>query len=652
MIKPAMNKHLPFTIRTITLCAVLATLLPCVSALAAPPPYGQSIGGTVFCDFNRDGIQETGEPGLAGVKVTLTGVNVTATAFTDANGNYLFDELKTGKYTVTVDPTTAPPGCNIILPNCPLSFKGTLHRGQALLGVDFCFGTNGTIGDTVFCDLNGDGMQENGEPGLEGVKVTLTGNGMTQTEFTNSTGTYLFTGLPPGTYTVTVDPTTAPPGCNIILQNCPLTIIVPLALGQMYNQADFCFGPAGSIGDTVFCDLNRDGIQEPGEPGLQGVKVTLTGDNGVTETAVTDANGNYLFSDLGPANYTVTVDPTTAPPGCNVILPNCPLTRTVDLALGENFLDADFCFGQLGCVDGVIGGVNLNGLANKYLFFFGNGSVDANWQGATKGFAGDVLVDGIAASERTSGGVPYAGTIVTNDSTLSAWQSIVDQNPGQAFSSFGNTTEVSDAKTTLVNAIKMINALPATPGYTSVSSTSLNNLNTQNGVAETFVINVTSGFQVTSEINITGDAGDVFILRWDTDANPANGYQGQVKFQSGGAIVPHGGLASSNFIHVAGDLNASGGGGNPPAPYPQGPRSNNGTGNLINGGADWGGGGFFTGYWLTTGMPTTLDPVTGLYTGNTSPFSNAIFVGGWYTCTNKFSMTSGTSGVYVAPNCP
>ncbi|MGH8093095.1 MAG: SdrD B-like domain-containing protein [Chthoniobacterales bacterium] len=510
---------------------------------------------------------------------------------------------------------------------------------------------SGSIGDTVFCDFNRDGIQEGGEPGLAGVKVTLTGVHVTETAFTDANGKYLFTNLRAGKYTVSVDPSTAPPGCNVILPNCPLSITLSLSPGQALLDNDFCFGTNGTIGDTVFCDLNRDGVQEPGEPGLEGVTVTLRGDN-ITETATTDGNGNYLFTGLPPGTYTVAVDPTTAPPGCNVILPNCPLTRTVDLALGQIYLDADFCFGQLGCVDGVIGGVNLNGLANDYLFFFGNGSQDANWQGATKGFAGNVLLDGILASERTSGSVSYAGTIVTNDTSLSAWQSIVNQNAGQAFGSLGNTALVATSKTTLVNAIKQINAMTVTPGYESRSSTSLNNLNTQNGVAETFVINVTSGFQVTSQINITGDTSDVFILRWDTDANPANGYQGQVKFQSGGAIVPHGGLAASNFIHVAGDLNASGGGGNPPAPYPQGPRLNNGTGQLINGGTDWKGGGFFTGYWLTTGAPTTLDPSTGLYTGNTAPFSNAIFVGGWYTCTNKFSMTSGTSGVYVQPNCP
>lgn len=289
---------------------------------------------------------------------------------------------------------------------------------------------------------------------------------------------------------------------------------------------------------------------------------------------------------------------------------------------------------------GPIGGIDLGNLPN-YLFFFANGSQDANWQSASKGFVGDVAVNGQVASERTSGTVPYAGTIFTNDSTLGAWQKIVNDNPGQAAASFNNTALITDLTNQLNGAFAQINGLPVTPGFGSRSSASLDGLNTQNGVAETTVINVTSGLQVSSKIYITGDAGDVFVLRWDTDANAANGYQGQVKFQSGGAIVPQGGLTAGNFINVAGDINASGGGSNPSTPYPQGPRLDEGAGDLINGGKNFSGGGFFTGYWLTTGNPTS---------GDTSSLSNAIFVGGWYTLTDKFSMTSGTSGVHVSPN--
>lgn len=290
-------------------------------------------------------------------------------------------------------------------------------------------------------------------------------------------------------------------------------------------------------------------------------------------------------------------------------------------------------------VPAVLGGVELGNLTD-YLFFFANGSVDANWQGASKGFAGDVVVNGQLARERTSGGVPFAGTIFTNDSTLGAWQNIVDQNPWQAFASTGQTALIDDLSDSLSSAMSQIDTLPVTAGFESRSASSLNGLNTQDGVSQTYVINVTSGFQVSSKINITGDANDVFILRWDTNANPADGYQGQVKFQSGGAIVPLGGLTPANFIHTAGDINASGGGGNPASPYPQGPRLDNGAGDLVARGKDFSGGGFFTGYWLTTGNPSS---------GATSSLSNAVFVGGWYTTTTKFSMTSGTSGVHISP---
>ncbi|HYV91802.1 MAG TPA: T9SS type A sorting domain-containing protein [Chitinophagales bacterium] len=294
-----------------------------------------------------------------------------------------------------------------------------------------------------------------------------------------------------------------------------------------------------------------------------------------------------------------------------------------------------------------IGGVNLGNLPN-YFLVFSDAHGDANWQGTSNGYRGNVAIDGIQAHEITAGTVPYAGAIYSNDATLSAWQQIIDNNTGQAIRSLNRTTLISDLTTDLENAFTQINALTVTTGYSGVSSTSLNGLNTQNGIAETYVINVTSGFAVSSKINITGDANDGFILRWDNDANFSNGYNGVVKFQSGGAIVPLGGLLPSNFIHVAGNINSSGGGSNPASPYPQGPRYNNGKGNLISGGADWNGGGFFTGYWLTTGAPTNNPGGEQPY-GDTHVLSNAIFVGGWYSKTTKFSMTTGTSGVYVSP---
>src|SRR5207247_2497016 len=57
--------------------------------------------------------------------------------------------------------------------------------------------------------------------------------------------------------------------------------------------------PPIEIGDRVWQDTNRDGVQDAGEAGLGGLTVRLVDDAGATvSTAVTDANGYFLFSSL------------------------------------------------------------------------------------------------------------------------------------------------------------------------------------------------------------------------------------------------------------------------------------------------------------------------------------------------------------------
>ena len=75
-----------------------------VELTLAPRPLGV-ISGTVFQDNNNDGIQQAGEPGLAGVEVTLIGEDVfgnpvNITVLTDGNGNYAFTGLTAGNYRV------------------------------------------------------------------------------------------------------------------------------------------------------------------------------------------------------------------------------------------------------------------------------------------------------------------------------------------------------------------------------------------------------------------------------------------------------------------------------------------------------------------------------------------------------------------------
>ncbi|MCH7751269.1 MAG: DUF11 domain-containing protein [Planctomycetes bacterium] len=92
-------------------------------------------------------------------------------------------------------------------------------------------------------------------------------------------------------------------------------------VGRATKQLDFTASPRLSVGDRVWADRDDDGILDPGEVGIAGVKLNLyedtNGDNQFTQgvdalfgTTTTDATGNYLFADLFPGKYIVQVDPT------------------------------------------------------------------------------------------------------------------------------------------------------------------------------------------------------------------------------------------------------------------------------------------------------------------------------------------------------
>ncbi|MEH6511550.1 MAG: HYR domain-containing protein, partial [Maribacter arcticus] len=67
--------------------------------------------------------------------------------------------------------------------------------------------------------------------------------------------------------------------------------------------------PTASIGNKVFEDLNKDGILDAEEPGVPGVTVSLQDCSGNTlDITSTDANGEYLFTNLAPGDYVVVFD--------------------------------------------------------------------------------------------------------------------------------------------------------------------------------------------------------------------------------------------------------------------------------------------------------------------------------------------------------
>ena len=318
-----------------------------------------SIGDFVWNDLDGDGVFDGGEPGLMSVTVylDLNGNGVLdggePSASTDEVGLYDITDLPTGNYNVRVEPTTLPAGFVLTTGNIPLAVA--LAAGEDFNDADFGYQQrNATIGDFVWNDLDGDGVQDAGEPGLNGVTVylDLNGNGVFDagepSDTSDASGAYDIAGLATGNYTVRVDASTVPVGFVLTSANLPLAIA--LAVGEDFDTADFGYQQQdASIGDFVWNDLNGDGVQDAGEPGLSGMTVYLDlNGNGVLDGGepfdTTDASGAYDITDLATGIYTVRVDAATVPTGFVLTSANLPLS--VPLAAGEDFDTADFGYQQ------------------------------------------------------------------------------------------------------------------------------------------------------------------------------------------------------------------------------------------------------------------------------------------------------------------
>jgi len=121
------------------------------------------------------------------------------------------------------------------------------------------------------------------------------------------------------------------------------------------DSAGECTPCSSTIGDFVWEDLNEDGIQDAGEPGIAGVTVLLKNIAGtVVATTSTDMNGGYLFTGICPGTFTVEVDPATVPSGyvptgCEVggddtVDSNCEPATVVLVNDGDSDLTVDFGF--------------------------------------------------------------------------------------------------------------------------------------------------------------------------------------------------------------------------------------------------------------------------------------------------------------------
>ncbi len=326
---------------------------------AGQEPNEGVIGDTIWLNIDGDNTQDPGEPGIEGVLLNLytPGLNamcgdgddvLAGTAYTDENGHYYFGGLPVSAggetYCVVVALSNFNPGgplaglANTYDPNgSPLNQSSvTLTTANPVnLLQDFGYtpptGQAGSIGDLVWNDVNADGDVDPGENGIVGVTIDLirdlNGNGdidpgepIIGTTVTGAGGAYLFTGLPTsdGTadgdvdYIVNVTDVAGVlagywhslglPNTNNNSQVDPYPVALTSAAPSNLT-ADFGYYviPA-ALGNKVWFDRDGDGLQEPGDPGIAGVRVrlTITYPNAtvtILET-LSSSTGYYAFGNL------------------------------------------------------------------------------------------------------------------------------------------------------------------------------------------------------------------------------------------------------------------------------------------------------------------------------------------------------------------
>ncbi|HEX7168012.1 MAG TPA: SdrD B-like domain-containing protein, partial [Acidimicrobiales bacterium] len=325
--------------------------------------WAGSIGDRVWLDTDADGVQDGGEPGVAGATVTLrtAGADATlgtaddtaaGTRTTAASGAYEFANARPASYRVSVDPSTAPAGTALTTGSWT---DVTIAPAEAVTTADFGFRWTGTIGDRVWKDEDADGVQDAGEAGAGGMEVLLLGAGADATWFTaddseamattGAGGDYSFPNLAPGQYQVIVLGSSAPPAMVLATPSVTLT----LAAGEARSDLDFALVWDSSIGDRVWLDADADGAQDAGEGGVAAVAVALwdvgpdgtwgTSDDSSAGTTTTASDGAYAFPHVRPGSYRIAIDGTTIPAGMGL---TTGATFGITLEAHEQEDDVDF----------------------------------------------------------------------------------------------------------------------------------------------------------------------------------------------------------------------------------------------------------------------------------------------------------------------
>jgi len=277
-----------------------------------------------------EGINTTPLEGVV-LKLFDANGNLVATTTTDANGEYVFGNLLPGSYTIEeITPAGLIDGGDHIgtINGIKVGEKDgndritniALLSGDIAVDYNFCEHAPASISGIVYHDENNNGVRDSGEAGIGGVEVRLVNASgqVVGTQITDSQGSYSFTGLRAGNYSIIeVQPSGWLDGLDAAGTINGVTVGSALNPGDKISNINLKWGDdgieynfgellAGAISGYVYADYNENCVFDTGEPPIAGVKITLLDEHGnIVATTTTDTNGRYVFGDLPPGKYTV-----------------------------------------------------------------------------------------------------------------------------------------------------------------------------------------------------------------------------------------------------------------------------------------------------------------------------------------------------------
>lgn len=307
-----------------------------------------------------------------------------ATETTGADGSYLFENVPSRYWIIRMADEASEAGGPLEHLTGPLGF-GPFPVTDDIDDMDFLFALPATLSGEAWIDVDGDGVRGAGDLlAPDGTSVALfRDEGVEPTApiaVTSTTGgDYTFTDLGAGDYFVSIQPPLGYEWVQGDLVGFTVATDGTDPSSASVDDIDFALVPLVAIGDTVWNDLDGDGLQESGEPGLANVRVRLLTATGSAATDVfgnavadvwSDPSGRYLFTNLAPGDYRLGFD---APTGFGRTMAGAGAT--------ELDSDADPITGitDVVTVHGVVGGA-VEASVGTFTYAFIDPTVDAGYE--------------------------------------------------------------------------------------------------------------------------------------------------------------------------------------------------------------------------------------------------------------------------------